>query len=655
MRPPVTPLPEHAAAPNSGAGIRIPGTWAAIGGAVREHRWFAGTATLALLLFGAILTQGSGNLLVQEYFSDFYDYQAASLLKGRLDVPHEAITFEAFVHQGRIYSYFGLTPALLRLPWVALNLGFGHSSRAWMLAYYAGFLVAGYLVLLEAGRRGDSRAAPAPWITVLFAANAGLANTAFFLGSRAYVYHEAILCGVTFAVWSVWATLRYLREPRSRWWIGALVAGLLSLHARPPTGLFALAVLGLAGGWLAYAGRGRDGLARGLMVGLLATLGVGSFNAVSYLKFGTFDGCPLRLNIQYSPERLAKIDGRQFHLSNLPFSANAYLFQPHANLSPYFPYVRPTRPDPSRFPGAKIDMSEPILGVPFAMPALFLLAGLSLASLRRPESENRTAVLLIWCGMMPVGFSMFAAIAVSHRYTADFVPFLVVACAFGCVQLWRAGGTTRRAGIGAAMATTLVAVPLNFALTLQNQGEVVWGVPDPVRARYAGLRQTIDGWFHASNPAGYDIRSLASVRRIDADLLSYLSQVYSAVPEKRAAALSCCQRVVELTPQDPVAHARLGTVLLTLGRLPEAAAALELAVHFGPRLTIARHNLGTTYLGLKRVPEAVAQFEAALEADPGCDPALKALQSLGRRPKSPPPNQDRATGEKAPALGAPGR
>lgn len=602
------------------------------------HRWFAGCAAVALLLFGTILTQGSGNLFTAEQFTDFYDHQAASLLQGRLDVPPEVITFEAFVHEGKSYGYFGLTPALLRLPFAAFHLGIGQLSRAYMLAYFAAMLVAGYLLLLEAGRR-RAVPVPRPWIVVLFVANAGVANTAFFLGSRAYIYHEAILCGVAFALWGVWATLRYLDDPRARWWVAALVTGVLSLHARPPTGLFALTVLGLAAGWRAYRGwRDRatatpasGGLAGSLTVGLLAVLGVATFNGVSYLKFRTIEGCPLRLNVQYGTDRLARIDGKQFHLSNLPFSANAYLFQPYAQVSRYFPYVRPESPRPADFPGAKIDMVEPMLGLPFAMPGLLLAAGLGFLGLRAGAAKDRPALLVVWLGVLPVGLSMFAAIAVCHRYTADFVPFLIAAAAGGGAALGHATGRVRFAaglGLGAA---TLVAVPLNLALTLQHQGENVWGVPDAVRARYAGLRAQVDRWFGVAHPAGYDVRKLP-IRGIDASTLTWTAGVLAANPAKLAEAIALYRQVLGLTPADPVAHARLASALVTRGNLPEGIAAYQEAIRLAPGFAGAHHNLGVAYLQQRRLPEAVAEFQTALQLDPNLTVSRQSLESLGVRP-----------------------
>ena len=46
----------------------------------------------------------------------FYDIQGRALLHGHLAVPNGSVSFEGFVIGGRTYVYFGLVPAVLRLP-----------------------------------------------------------------------------------------------------------------------------------------------------------------------------------------------------------------------------------------------------------------------------------------------------------------------------------------------------------------------------------------------------------------------------------------------------------------------------------------------------------------------------------------------------------
>ena len=468
---------------------------------LRAHRPFFLTAALCSIAFAAMLTSGSFRLIYPETFGNFYDFQALSLLQGRLDVPEEALQEEAFVYAGKIYGYFGVTPALLRLPFVIFGLAFGELSRAAMLLYYAATLVGAYLLLLDACRllRPD-RPRPAAWQSVLFTAHVGLGSTVFFLGSRAYIYHEAILCGIMFALFSCWCSLRHLARPAGRWWLGALALGTLSVHARPPTGLFALTVLGCVAASqlfrLSLSPSPRLSLSpspfRPLAIGALSVFGVLSFNALSYAKFRTIDGCPLRLNVQYTEDRLAKIDGQQFHAANLPYGLSSYLLHPNVEITRHFPwlYIGPAV-QRRAFPQAKIDFPDRALALPLGMTGLFVLATVACAAAAAKPSSARTPILVLWTATVPCSLAMFAAIATSERYTGDFCPFLFCAAAFGLAAPRWLPLTT-----AALAAATLWACVLTCAVTIHYQGAMVWGVPADVTQSYQQLRQRVDNFFH---------------------------------------------------------------------------------------------------------------------------------------------------------------
>lgn len=607
------------------------------GASLREHRTFFAAALICLITFVAVLTQGTGDIFADEYFCDFYDFQAKSLLEGRLDVPHEAIAFEAFVRDGKYYGYFGLTPALLRVPLVLLHVPGGHSSRALILAYFAAALVAAYLIFLTARRAFGPHANPPRALPVLvYVLSCGLGSTLFFLSSRAYIYHEAILCGAAFALWSAWGSLRWLAEGR-RAWIGALACGILSIHARPPTGLFALGVLGAAAGIqmiLSYrAANGTAGrfarLWRPGAVGIAAALGIASFNGVSYLKFRTFEGCPLRMNVQYSAPRLAKIDGRQFHLSNIPFNADVYLLRPHVAVSKYFPYLELAKPDPAESPRAKFDLAEPTLGFPYAMPSLFVGAVLSLIAVRHRPA--RALLATVWLGGLPMILAMLAAVAVSHRYTADFCPFFISAAACGIASIETFSARGRRLAERGLAALTALAIVVTLNLTLEHQGERIWGVPDRARQNYADLRRRVDTFFGVSEPMGYDHRHLA-IWDVDVKTLAWSADVMSRNPARVNEAVIIFQRLTTIAPYHLIIRGRLGDILLNLGRPAEALEHYAVVVRFDPNDPIARHNLGVTLSALGRNDEAVRAFEAALRLKPDQAASRTALQQLGRLP-----------------------
>jgi hypothetical protein len=303
------------------------------------HRWFMITAAVCAAGFWWLVTAGTGRLLVPETFGSFYDYQAASLLQGRLDVPAPGISGEAFIVAGKHYGYFGILPALLRLPFVVYDVAFGEIIRSAMLGYFVGCLIAAYALLCWAARQREPTATPSALATVLFTLSVGLGSTLLFLGSRAYIYHEAILAGAMFALGSAVFALHWLEKPDSRAWIAALVSGILAVQTRPTPGLFALSLLGVTA---IAVGLQTGRIRRTLLVGLLACLGILSFNAMSYLKFRTLDGSPFKYSVQYSAERRARFEDKNFHLVNIPRNFDTYVTRANFRLEKGFPWFYPT-------------------------------------------------------------------------------------------------------------------------------------------------------------------------------------------------------------------------------------------------------------------------------------------------------------------------
>ena len=459
------------------------------------HGWFLATLAVCAAAFLFVVTGGTFHLIFPEVFGNFYDHQAASLLHGHLDVPEAALGGESFVFAGKHYGYFGPTPALLRLPFGLFDLGFGQLSRSFLLAYYVASLAAVYALLVHASRLLSGRPTwPARTDVVLLVASAGLGTTLFFVSSRAYIYHEAILCGVACALWSGWCSLRWLAAPSGRAWLGALLLGTLAVHSRPPVGLFALSLLGCVAAahlWQARAA-GLRAWSRPVAIGLLSVLGVLSFNGLSYLKFKTFDGAPLKYHVQYHPARLAAIGGKNFHASNFRYNFDGYVWRPNFLFRPTFPYFFIVGRNPNDYPGAKIDLAEPALALPYTMPAVVFLAvaGGLLAAVRWPAARPPLALLAL--AALPMSAALFMAVAISQRYTADFCPALLIAAAFGLVGAELLPRRLHRLARTTAALLALASVCVTAAVTLHYQGEGVWGVPADVQARYQSFRKSAD-------------------------------------------------------------------------------------------------------------------------------------------------------------------
>lgn len=474
----------------------------------RRHRWFFGTSAVLTFGFAWVVTLGNFRLNEREIFGNFYDFQAASLLQGRLDVPEEAIGGEAFEAKGKLYGYFGPTPALLRLPFVASGLAFGNLSRAAMLLYFGITLTCAYLLLREARRfTGDTAPDPVPTraATVILLTASGWGSTVLFLASRSLIFHEAILGGIAFGLASCLCSLRFLRLPASRWWIGALIAGVLSLHTRPPAGLFALTLLGCVAVILALR-KNHSSPARGApiatgkhllryaSIGVACAAGTLTLNVLAYAKFGVFDPAPLRISRPYAnPERINAIDGKSMHAANIPYGFYTYVIRPNLRLESGFPWIYLGSNTPGHyFPKAKLDLPDHTLAITYSMPGLFFLATVGCLLAIASIPSLRVPIAAAWLASIPMGTALFAAVATAQRYTGDFCPLLITAAALGLAGIAALRPAARVVALMLAGLATTAAVAVTWALTLHYQGDTLWGVPEETRANYRELRRIVD-------------------------------------------------------------------------------------------------------------------------------------------------------------------
>jgi hypothetical protein len=467
-----------------------------------RHKWFFLSSGICTIAFIWLITDGSFALIYREQFGDFYDFQARSLLAGRLDVPPAALSGEGFYFGGKCYGYFGIFPAVLRLPFVAVRNGFGKLSRVFMTVYFMGALLASYLIFTQLRAGADRRSKPpSSTATFLLIINVGAGSTLFFLASRAYVYHEAILAGAAFALWSAYFTLRYLSRPCFRSAGGALALGVCATHCRPTSGLFALSFLAacaLITMLCSWQSLRRDSISN-LAVALLSAIGFLSFNGISYLKFHTFDGMPLRYNVQFleNPGRLGHIHGEELHAGNIRLNADAYFGSFTGVFTPQFPYIRDQGVMIDKYPGTVYDLNEPILAIPYCMPGLALLSLMSVALGAFTHQYFRRALIALGMAFVPVALVLFMAVVSSQRYTADFVPALVIAAGIGLavsdVRPWRTWLQM------SAIPFTLASVFVTFALALHYQGEEVWGVPDSAKSHYRHIKSWFDEGFRGLN------------------------------------------------------------------------------------------------------------------------------------------------------------
>jgi len=457
---------------------------------------------------GWFVTYGDGHFLADKPlpFAYFYDAQGESLLRGEFNVPCESIGGEAFVTDGRCYGYFGITPSLFRIP---LNFVWpeyrGHWAPLSVLTASGVFLVAAFWLLSKMRlklRPNCPRDARFHVLSALFLLALGLASTNIFLLSRPVVYHEAIMWSVSLAFGAVSCAFNYLWSGRLRWLVAAHFLAMLSLNARPVAGAAALAACGLVpvlrllSLWndSGEPSALRTGVRHVLIGMVLSVLSLGSCLAVIHGKFGTFEPIPLRYNRGYDAERLAKIDGSMFHLSNFVWNVENVFGT--AGIVPRIPwplwwqtdrFSLPANKD--KHPEARIDSIEPYLSVTVGMSALLVFAVVgTVAGWRRGYSRPGFEVLCVCTAFGPMLLLFFAT--VSYRYFHEYLLWFAFAGALGVAEVRQ-----RLPHRGFHAMPALLTLLVVFNLLLNTEFALRYQLNDTfVGTSIPAVRETIHRW-----------------------------------------------------------------------------------------------------------------------------------------------------------------
>jgi hypothetical protein len=434
--------------------------------------------------FTWLVATGRADLFQREVFGNFYDAQARALLHGHWDVPAGQLYIEGFRIGSKTYTYFGLWPSVLRMPVLAFgDTYYGRLTQVSMLlaavVALVGIAALSWRIrsLVRPGRpvtRGEAVIAAA--VTLSF----GCGTTILFLASRAWVYHEAILWGLAWALVAYERIIAFVAAPKTSRLVAASAFATLAFLSRPAAGLGPVVALGLIfGGQVLRAIRGwwerragadvwgvralaridwlgtrDDGTGRRWILGSLVAVLVPAviYGWMNYSRFGSLFQVPW--NKQFL------VDIYPAHRRALAANGGTYFgfkFGPTALLQ----YVRPDALAPNKllpfvtFPRFK----TPVIGdavfdtldwstsVPASMPALTLLGALGLWAVlvtsyarTRALTALRAPLLGATAGVTMVVFISFVA----NRYLGDFLPLLALAALAGLHVLLRRREETRR-------------------------------------------------------------------------------------------------------------------------------------------------------------------------------------------------------------------
>ncbi|MEJ6511827.1 MAG: hypothetical protein QNL59_07775 [Actinomycetota bacterium] len=443
-----------------------------------ERKWARIGTLVAVLAFWLIATCLQPWHLFDKgpYTTDFYDAQARSLVHGHLDVPANVAGIEGFEIDGKTQIYFGIGPAIMRLPFsivseVVPRLPFSNRSlefdrRLSLLSELIALSVLG-LAAARLLKRAKSLVANAPegaaWWFGAFAVVATLGTPLLFFSSRALVYHEAELWGAAAGLAGLDLVIRWWRVPTRRHLIEAVALATFALSCRPSTGAAPAMALGLFGLALACKREWR----RSLLVLAGAVIPFLGFVLVNWLRFRSVSDVPFPFQVfsKFNTDRqaaLAANNGSLFGLKFVPTNVARY-FSPFAfQWDRLFPFV--TWPAKATVIGnARFDTIDHTGSFLTSAPLLFLF-GLVGAwwTIVRDKTRQWSAIAV---AAIVATTSTFTFGYLAHRYLADLVPVFVVLAAPGVWIVARQAKTWRRW----IRRTVVVAVSLLFAFGFWNQ------------------------------------------------------------------------------------------------------------------------------------------------------------------------------------------
>jgi tetratricopeptide (TPR) repeat protein len=546
-------------------------------------------------------------------------------------------------YKGKVYMYFGVTPAVvLYWPYLIVTGHYLSDKAAVIIFFTSGFLIAA-AILYDLRQRYLSNTSIVMATLAMF--TLVLALTLILWCNFNQV---AMSCGFAFSMAALWGIWHALHEPKQRlWWV--LLASLaygLAVGARPSLlfgGLILLLPAAQAWRWSSWQKAGGL-LAAAAGPAMLVGLGLMIYN---YQRFDNpFEfGWHYQLNQGYDPTT-----ARQFSLHFLWFNFHFYFLEP-LRWSGHFPFLQ-SIPQHSVPPGYMTHTGDPNAGLFANYPFIVLALAVPLVWRGRPEAE---AWVLRW--FMGAIFLLFGLIALTlclfmgatDRYELDFLPALVMLAVVGVLGLERAlvlfpvWRRVARGGVGLLVGYSLVYNVLESIEIHTNvdclTGNILLaqGHLDEASVQY---QKALSRW-PDSPDANAGAGSVSFQKgQIDEAIVHYQKALeinpdvaethnnlgYCFLQKGHAdEAIIQFQKAVELYPDSAVFHNALGNAFFNKGDIPAAIIQYKKALELNPDFAETYNNLGYCLLQEGRVDDAIIQYQNAVRIQPGSESFHNAL------------------------------
>ena len=204
----------------------------------RSRRCSGSFSRLRSFWYLGLITNFGFNVFAGEPFWRVFNQMLQRLLSGRFDIDLDVIRGEGFLHNTQLVSYFGVFPALLRLPFAAfVDLDTVSLSR---ISCWLGLCVCAFaqLQMLWTAHEMLDRRHRRLWLLGTFAVALLLTGPQLTLTFSAYVYNEPIIWAAACAMLFFCVVLDELQNPTysadKNYLLAALVA--IAFLCRPTTG-----------------------------------------------------------------------------------------------------------------------------------------------------------------------------------------------------------------------------------------------------------------------------------------------------------------------------------------------------------------------------------------------------------------------------------
>lgn len=412
----------------------------------------AGCAAVYLLV---ATRAGTGVLRTQfdnRAYSQFFDLQAEALLRGDLALGENSIGIEAFVVDGREQMYFGLFPALARMPVSALtDAWFGEltvisSFLAWLLFVVSAWALTDRVVARRAPAGEDTTERVAGPVVMIWKAGVALGTPMLMLAGPAWVFSEAIMWGVAATVLFQWRLYCELEDPSVRNELVLGAALVLAALNRPTLAAGCL----LATGVLVVI-RARDDRPSAARLGGWTALSALVLVVPNMIRFGRPLGPPMELQIlsQIDEQRMRMLDyagGDFVDVRYVPSTLLAYLRPDGVSLDVRFPFVDAPSDTPQVFLDAVFDITYRTPSIVATSTLLVVAAAIGAAvafGSFRDDVTTRRLVLAAVAGV-PAAATLFVWGFIAPRYLADFVALLLPLGILGVTRVAAWGSVARR-------------------------------------------------------------------------------------------------------------------------------------------------------------------------------------------------------------------